>query len=56
VGKEHLRETIAKLVEGSELIAAAVAAGTLAIVGANYRLLEGRAVPDLILGDIDSAG
>ena len=55
VGKEHLRETITGLVQGSELIAAAIAAGTLAIVGANYRLLEGLAVPDVVLGDIDSA-
>ena len=29
-----------------------VAAGTLAVVGANYRLLEGRAVPDVMLGQI----
>lgn len=55
VGKEHLRETITGLVQGSELIAAAIAAGTLAIVGANYRLLEGLAVPDVVLGDIGSA-
>jgi carbonic anhydrase len=34
----------------SELISAAVAAGTLAIVGANYRLAEGTAVPDVLVG------
>lgn len=50
VGREHLRDTIAELLESSELISDAVAAGTLAVVGANYRLLEGRAVPDVILG------
>jgi carbonic anhydrase len=40
------------MVAGSELISAAIAAGTLAIVGANYRLLEGRAVRDVVVGDI----
>ena len=52
VGREHLRDTIAELLESSELISDAVAAGTLAVVGANYRLLEGRAVPDVILGTV----
>lgn len=50
VGREHLRDTIAELLASSELISDAVAAGTLAVVGANYRLLEGRAVPDVIIG------
>lgn len=52
VGREHLRHTVAGLVENSELLSDAVAAGTLAIVGANYRLLEGMAVPDVVVGDI----
>jgi len=52
VGREHLRDTIAELLETSELISDAVAAGTLAVVGANYRLLEGRAVPDVIVGNV----
>jgi len=52
VGREHLRDTIAELLESSELISEAVAAGTLAVVGANYRLLEGRAVPDVIVGAV----
>ena len=50
VGREHLRDTVAELLERSELISDAVAAGTLAVVGANYRLSEGRVVPDVILG------
>lgn len=50
VGREHLRDTVAELLHSSELISDAVAAGTLAIVGANYRLSEGTAVPDVILG------
>jgi len=52
VGREHLRDTIAELLDSSELIRDAVAAGTLAVVGANYRLLEGRAVPDVIVGNV----
>jgi carbonic anhydrase len=50
VGREHLRDTIAELLDSSELISDAIAAGTLAVVGANYRLLEGRAVPDVVIG------
>ena len=52
VGREHLRDTIAELLETSELISDAVAAGTLAIVGANYRLLEGTAIADIHVGDL----
>ncbi|HEY0260146.1 MAG TPA: carbonic anhydrase [Lacisediminihabitans sp.] len=52
VGREHLRDTVAELLEHSELISDAVAAGTLAIVGANYRLLEGTAVPDIVVGAV----
>ncbi len=50
VGREHLRDTVADLLHSSELISDAVAEGRLAIVGANYRLAEGTAVPDVIVG------
>ena len=50
VVREHLRDTVAELLERSELIGEAVAAGTLAVVGANYRLAEGRVVPDVMIG------
>jgi carbonic anhydrase len=50
VGREHLRDTVAELLHSSELISEAVAEGRLAIVGANYRLAEGAAVPDVIVG------
>ena len=50
VGREHLRDTVAELLHSSELISEAVAEGRVAIVGANYRLAEGRAVPDIIIG------
>ncbi|MGV8970004.1 MAG: carbonic anhydrase [Microbacteriaceae bacterium] len=53
VGREHLRGTIAELIEASELISNAIAAGTLGIVGANYRLLEGRAMPDIMIGNLE---
>ena len=52
VGREHLRDTVAELLESSEMISDAVAAGTLAIVGANYRLVEGRAETDIVVGRI----
>jgi len=52
VGREHLRDTISELLERSELISDGIAAGTLAVVGANYRLLEGRAVPDIRIGNL----
>ena len=52
VGREHLRDTIKELIEASELISDGIAAGTLAVVGANYRLLEGRAVPDIRIGNL----
>jgi carbonic anhydrase len=52
VGREHLRDTIGELLEASELISEAIAAGTLGVVGANYRLLEGQVVPDISLGNL----
>jgi len=55
VGREHLRDTVGALLAASELISDAVAAGTLAVVGANYRLREGRVVPDVVVGQLSSA-
>ena len=52
VGREHLRDTVAELLDTSKLISEAIAAGTLAIVGANYRLLEGTAVADIVVGTV----
>ena len=53
VGREHLRATIAEMLESSELIGAAIADGNLAIVGANYRLDQGVVTPDVAIGVID---
>ncbi len=50
VGQEHLRNTVNDLLQSSELISAAVAEGRLGIVGANYRLAEGTAVPVVTVG------
>lgn len=50
VGREHLRDTVSELLSQSEIISSAVAENTLAIVGANYRLAEGRVVPDVVVG------
>ncbi|WP_170245437.1 carbonic anhydrase [Microbacterium saccharophilum] len=55
VGREHLRDTVTELLHSSELISDAVAAGRVGIVGANYRLAEGTAVPDVMVGISDSA-
>ena len=52
VGRQHLRDTVGALLAASELISDEVAAGTLGIIGANYRLLEGRVVPDIVLGQL----
>jgi carbonic anhydrase len=52
VGRLHLRNTVQALVEASELISDAVAEGRLAVVGANYRLSEGRAAPDVVIGAV----
>lgn len=52
VGREHVLDTVAALVRGSEIVSAAVAAGTLAIVGANYRLREGSVVPHIVVGTV----
>jgi len=50
VGREHLKNTVDDLLASSRLIADAVAEGRLGIVGANYRLSEGTAVPHVLVG------
>lgn len=50
VGQEHLRNTVADILQSSEIIADAVAQGRVGIVGANYRLAEGIASPVITAG------
>ncbi len=50
VGGVHLERTVAALLARSELLSVAVADGTLAIVGAQYRLAEGRAERRIVIG------
>jgi len=52
VGRQHLRDTVAELLERSEIVSDAIATGTLAIVGANYRLAEGQADANIVVGII----
>lgn len=52
VGRVHLTRTVTEIVARSELISDAVAEGRLAVVGANYKLLEGVVVPVVAIGDI----
>jgi carbonic anhydrase len=42
VASLHLEATVAGLLEASEVVSAAVADGSLAVIGAQYRLAEGR--------------
>ncbi len=56
VGREHLRNTVDDLLSSSRLISDAVAAGRLGVVGANYRLADGTAIPHVVVGfDADTA-
>lgn len=53
VGRLHVGDTIDWIMQSSTLIATAVDEGRLGIVGANYRLAEGTAVPHVILGAVN---
>ncbi len=54
VGGLHLEASVAGLLAASELIAAAVADGSLAVVGAQYRLAEGRVERRVAVGLADA--
>jgi carbonic anhydrase len=53
VGEAHLEATVASLLARSELLAAAVADGSVDVVGANYRLAEGRVERRFAVGGTD---
>lgn len=50
VGRRHLEQTVASILRHSELISEAVAEGRLGIVGANYRLAEGKVESRVVVG------
>lgn len=53
VGRVHLAATVNELLRTSRAISDAVDAGTLAVVGCQYRLTEGRAVPYSVVGPVE---
>lgn len=55
VGRFHLGATVNALLRGSRIISDAVASGKLGIVGCQYRLAEGKAVPVSAVGQLDIA-
>lgn len=55
VGRAHLAGTVNSLLRSSRIISDAVAQGRLGIVGCQYRLAEGRAVPISAIGPLDVA-
>lgn len=55
VGRLHLASTVNQLLRSSRIMSDAVAAGELGIVGCQYRLAEGRAVPVSAVGNLDIA-
>lgn len=54
VGRRHLEETVSTLLRDSRVIADAVAAGTLAVAGCQYQLDEGRVMPLVQVGQVET--
>lgn len=52
VGRFHLVNTVGELLRASRILSDAVASGRLGIVGCQYRLTEGRAVPITAVGPL----
>ena len=53
IGRIHLQTTVTQLLSESQTIRDAVDRGEVAIVGCQYRLMEGRAVPYIAVGQLD---
>jgi carbonic anhydrase len=51
VGEAHLQSTVASLLAASDLLSVAVANGSVDVIGANYRLAEGRVERRFAVGD-----
>lgn len=54
VNRHHLRTTVSQLLYTSEVLSDAVASGQLGMIGAHYRLSEGRAEPVIAVGNFDA--
>lgn len=52
VGEAHLESSVAAMLAASDLLSAAVADGSVAVVGAQYRLVEGRVERRFAVGDV----
>ena len=52
VARIHLSNTATQLIERSEVLAAKVAEGKLAVVGVDYQLAHGDVTVDVVIGDI----
>ncbi len=53
IGRIHLQTTVTQLLSESQTIRDAVDRGEVASVGCQYRLMEGRAVPYIAVGQLD---
>ncbi len=49
----HIKDTIEDIITKSKVIADAVSAGKLAVVGANYRLVAGEVHPITVVGNVE---
>jgi carbonic anhydrase len=53
VGRIHMKTTVNQLLSASQTIRDAVDRGDVAIVGCQYSLVEGRAIPYISVGKLD---
>lgn len=52
ITEDHVKDTVDELITRSGVISKAIAAGKLAVVGANYRLSLGEIHPIIVVGDV----
>lgn len=53
VGRAHLENTVRRMLTESELVSAAVADGSVTVVGAAYSLADGTVTQELVVGALD---
>lgn len=54
ITQQHIKDTVDDMLRGSRVVAEAVKAGKLGVVGANYKLADGKVDPLFIYGQIKS--